>query len=69
VTYNPGMIVKVTDCEGRELIRRVVSDRGMRVLVCNEDEFLTAQRQRRLPTSVGFPKEDLAPVSSMDVVG
>ena len=52
---NPGQKVKVTEYGGRQLIRRVVVDRGASVVVCNEEEYITAEKQRRQPEGVGFP--------------
>ncbi|MGH2639996.1 MAG: hypothetical protein ACRDF4_12065 [Rhabdochlamydiaceae bacterium] len=52
-----GDIVRVTEYGGRKLTRRVVDDRGASVVVCNEEEYVTAQAESRKPNGVGFPCE------------
>jgi len=60
MSYSLGAVVKVREYGGRELIRRVVADLGNRVVVCSEREFEDAERQKREPCGVGFPREDVA---------
>lgn len=54
-----GERVQVTEYGGNQLVRRVISDRGRVVEVCNESEWEAAQRDRRRPEGIGFPKESV----------
>ncbi len=50
----PGEPVALRDFEGRTLTRRVVSVQGDVVLVCTDEEYTAAKREKRCPISVGF---------------
>ena len=52
-----GDFVRVTQYGGEKLTRRVVSDWGETVIVCNEKEYLAAHNDGREPQGVGFPRE------------
>ena len=54
-----GQKVQVTDYVGRILVRRAVVDQGSTVVICNEEEYMKAQRERRQPNGVGFPRKDV----------
>jgi hypothetical protein len=54
---NRGQKVKVMEYGGRELVRRVVLDRGASVVVCNEKEYTTARAEGREPDGIGFPRD------------
>jgi hypothetical protein len=54
-----GQMVQVIEYGGRKLVRRVISDRGRIVEVCNENEWKSALRDRREPKGIGFPRENV----------
>jgi hypothetical protein len=60
--YEFGQLVEVKEFGGDILTRIVVSDVGPTVIVCVESEFSTAQRERRIPNGVGFPRCDVTPL-------
>ena len=39
--------------------RRVVADKGAFIVVCSQDEYVRAEREKREPEGIGFPKEDV----------
>ncbi|MGD1072925.1 MAG: hypothetical protein ABSB15_22615 [Bryobacteraceae bacterium] len=39
--------------------RRVVADKGDIVVICSEEEYQSALREKRPPSGLGFPKEDV----------
>ena len=55
-----GTIVQVTEYGGNLLKRRVVSDLGKTVVVCNEAEYRRAKKEGRKPHGIGFPREAIA---------
>jgi hypothetical protein len=52
-----GQNVQVIEFGGRKSVRRVVADHGQSVEVCNEGEWNAANRERRDPVGIGFPRE------------
>ena len=52
-----GQTVTVVNFEGKELTMRVAGVIGDVVLICKEEEFRSAERERREPRSAGFKKE------------
>jgi hypothetical protein len=60
-----GQVVTVKLYGGETALRRVVAVRENVVVICTEEEFLTAQRQGREPEGLGFPWSDvLEPVEA-----
>ena len=57
-----GQKVRVREFGVKEQIRRVVLDRGKRIVVCNQIEFVRARRESRAPDGIAFPKEAVSPV-------
>ena len=57
--FQRGQIVKVKAYGGEMLERRVVADLGRTVVICNEEEYQTANRGGRQPEGVGFPRADI----------
>jgi hypothetical protein len=55
-----GDVVTVRAYGGEILTRRVVADLGKTIVVCSEAEFQRAQRNKREPSGVGFPREDVS---------
>lgn len=53
--FIPGMVVVVRAYGGVELTRRVVVDLAKTVVVCTEEEYRRAQKDRREPDGIGFP--------------
>jgi hypothetical protein len=53
-----GYLIKVRDCEGKLLDRRLVAVCGNLVFVCTENELAAAQEEGRSPIIVGWPIED-----------
>jgi hypothetical protein len=64
--YVYGEVVQVREYGGRMLTRRIVKDLGRAVVICNESEFLLAQRENREPSGVGFPAKDVAKLRASD---
>jgi len=56
-----GQRVEVTEFDGNKLIRRVIRDRGAVVVICNEQEFRDALREKREPDGIGFPRKSVRP--------
>jgi len=54
-----GTMVEVVEFGGRRLKRRVVADQGRIVVICNEEEYRRATRERREPKGIGFPRESV----------
>jgi len=54
-----GQTVQVTEYGGRQIVRRVVADLGLSVVVCNEEEYLLAKAERRVPDGIGFPRDSV----------
>jgi hypothetical protein len=54
-----GQQVEVKEYGGNLLIRRVVADRGQTIVVCTEEEFLAALKEKRNPDGVGFPRSSV----------
>jgi hypothetical protein len=57
-----GSLVKIRGYGGHVLTRRCVGIKGKKILICNEDEFQNAEKEKRTPECVGFPLEDLVEV-------
>ena len=45
---------------GKDVLRRVVADKGDIVVICAEDEYQQAQREGRDPSGIGFPRADIS---------
>lgn len=54
-----GTIVEVNAYGGEVLKRRVVDDLGKTIVVCNEAEFQKALKEKRQPSGIGFPRDDV----------
>jgi len=54
-----GQLVTVIDAWGSELRRKVVSVSGQKIYVCKSEEFASAMQERREPTAIGFPMDDV----------
>jgi hypothetical protein len=54
-----GQVVTALLYGGGEALRRVVADKGDVVVICSEEEYKRADRERREPSGVGFPREDV----------
>ena len=50
----PGDLVAITDCEGATLIRRIVGIQDDVLLICTDEEYAAAKREKRTPVSIGF---------------
>jgi hypothetical protein len=57
-------MVTVVNFEGKKLPMCVAGLIGNVVLVCREDEFRAAEKERRQPRSVGFKKKWVHEISS-----
>jgi hypothetical protein len=60
-----GQLVTVHLFGGMTAQRRLVAQKGNIIVICSEEEYRSAERERREPCGVGFPQEDvevLAPV-------
>jgi hypothetical protein len=53
---NDGALVNVVEFGGRVLVRRVIADKGEKVVVCPDDEYRDAERKNREPIGISFPK-------------
>jgi hypothetical protein len=54
-----GDVVKVKAYGGEILTRRVVADLGKTVVICSEAEFQRSKKQKREPSGIGFPRDDV----------
>jgi hypothetical protein len=57
-----GEIVRVTEYGGQQVQRRVVTCLDRTVVVCNEEEYRRAVKERREPEGVGFPRDSVTPM-------
>ena len=57
-----GDIVKVRALGERILTRRLVEVRGHTALICNDEEYQSAIKEKRQPTCIGFPVEAIIEV-------
>jgi hypothetical protein len=60
-TMDRGQMVQVTEYGGNKLIRRVIADKGEVIVICNEQEFRNALREKREPNGIGFPRKSVQP--------
>lgn len=60
--FERGMQVVVTAYEGRQVQRRVWEDAGDGVLVCSEEEYRRALRNKDEARAAGVSKHDVAEV-------
>jgi hypothetical protein len=58
---NRGQRVQVTEFDGNRLIRIVIADKGEVIVICNEQEFRNALRDKREPEGIGFPRKSVRP--------
>ena len=61
-----GQMIRLRAYGGQELVRRIVQVNRTHVAVCTESEFVSAQRERREPLTVGFPVTDVLEVVKSD---
>jgi hypothetical protein len=54
-----GQMVTVELYGGELAQRRVIADRGKVVVICAEEEYVSAKREGRDPEGVGFPRENV----------
>jgi hypothetical protein len=54
-----GQLVTVKLYGGETAQRRVVEDKGSVVVICAEEEYVSAKREGREPIGLGFPREDV----------
>lgn len=54
-----GALIKVRAFGGKEIVRRFLAKRNGTVLICSDEEYQLALRERRKPTCVGFPLSDV----------
>jgi len=57
--FMAGTAVRVVEFGGKVLERRVLADKGDRVVICPEDEFQAASRECRVPVGISFPKSSV----------
>lgn len=57
------LVLAQTFSDGR-VKRRVVEKEGDTVYICTEEEWLSAQKERREPLCVGFNQRYIAPVTA-----
>lgn len=57
--FEEGTKVKVVEYGGRVLERRVVADRGERIVICPEAEYMAAKSENRSPVGISFPRTAL----------
>jgi len=57
VTMRRGQIVEVTEAFAGQQLKAVTDWDDQYVFVCRREEYLRAQREKREPVSIGFPKE------------
>lgn len=54
-----GQLVTVRLYGGQTAIRRVVAVKRDVIVICTEEEYQEAQRDRREPSGLGFPRQDV----------
>jgi len=59
-----GATVSVVEYGGRELKRRVITDRGELIDVCNEEEYRKALAEKREPHGIGFRRQAVKAINS-----
>jgi len=64
--FKYGEIVKVHTFRDGIVIRRVVGTAPGTVHLCNESEFVAAEKENRKPVAVGFPLVDIVPDQPTD---
>jgi hypothetical protein len=55
----PGQWVTAKLYGGGTAARRVVADKGDVVVICADEEYAAALREKREPSGLGFPREDV----------
>jgi hypothetical protein len=60
-----GHVVTVVNFEGKKLPMRVAGLIGDVVLICREEEFMAAKKEKREPRSVGFKKQWIIETSAL----
>lgn len=56
-----GDLLKLRAFGNREIVRRFVGLKRDRVLVCSEEEFQAAEREKRKPECIAFLRSDVIP--------
>ena len=54
-----GELVTVKLYGGKTAVRRVVAVKSKVIVICSEEEYVTAEREGREPSGLGFPREDI----------
>ena len=54
-----GSFIKLRAFGGRRIVRRFICKQNASVLICSDEEYRLAARERRPPLCVGFPIEDV----------
>lgn len=54
-----GTLIRVRAFGGKEIVRRFLAKRNGTVLICSDQEYQSARREKREPLCVGFPMADV----------
>jgi hypothetical protein len=54
-----GALIKVRAFGGKEIVRRFIARQNGTILICSDEEYQSARREKRRPLCVGFPFSDL----------
>jgi hypothetical protein len=64
MSMKTGELVNAQTFSDGSVLRRVVETKGDTVYICTEEEWLSAQKEHREPTCVGFNKRYVGPVTA-----
>jgi hypothetical protein len=59
-----GDLIKLRGYKGKSIVRRFLGTRNETVLICSNDEFQAARREKRDPVAVGFQLRDVIGVQA-----
>ena len=59
MTLKMGALIKVRAFGGKEIVRRFIAKQNATILICSDEEYESARREKRKPLCVGFPLSDV----------
>lgn len=63
-----GSLIKVRAFGGKEIVRRFLAKHEGTVLICSEEEYRSAQLEKREPMCVGFPVADVVEPKTRNIL-
>jgi glycine/serine hydroxymethyltransferase len=63
-----GQLIQLRACGDRRIFRRFVGEQNGTILICSNQEYKSALREKREPLCVGFPLADVIGVSTRETL-